>query len=84
MVFHGPPATVSGVHVAVILLPALKTSPGLGSEGVGSAKAANARDKMKAGKRRENIEAAFSTKQMMQRGGKNNLCQGKRQTGVRE
>jgi len=58
MVFHGEGVFVSGVHVAVILLPSLKTFPGLGSEGVGSAKATNARDKMKVGNAKENIEAA--------------------------
>jgi hypothetical protein len=64
MVFHTP--LVSGVHVAVILFPSLKTFPGFGSEGVGSAKATNTRDKIKVGKARENIEVAFSEKKVEQ------------------
>jgi len=73
MVFHTP--VESGVHVAVILFPSLKTFPGFGSEGVGSAKATNTRDKIKVGKARENIEAAISMKKVEQsRGG----CRGKK------
>jgi len=55
--FQGPAVFVSGVHDAVILLPSLKRFPGFGSKGTRSAKAANARDNMKVGKAKENIEA---------------------------
>jgi hypothetical protein len=54
IVFHCP--VESGVHAMSQLLPALKTCPGLGVEGTGSAKATNAKDKTKAGRvPRENI-----------------------------
>jgi hypothetical protein len=52
--FHSP--EVSGVHAIWQVLPSLKTCPGLGLEGVGSAKATNAKDRTKAEKvPRENI-----------------------------
>lgn len=46
----------SGVHPIVQAEPGLKTSPGPGDEGVGSAKTTNAMDKTKVGKAtRKNI-----------------------------
>lgn len=60
--FHSPDE--SGVHAIWQVLPALKTCPGLGAEGVGSAKATKAKDRTKAEKvPRENI----SNKRLRQR-----------------
>jgi hypothetical protein len=46
----------SGVHAMLQVAPSLKTSPGLGSEGVGSAKANKTADKTKVGRARREDE----------------------------
>ena len=70
-VFQVP--VVSGFHAIEQAAPGLKTCPGLGSVGVTSAKATNARDKTTTEKAlRENIEtdfAAFIGKQKQARRG---------------
>jgi hypothetical protein len=72
-VFQVP--VVSGFHAIEQAAPGLKICPGLGSVGVTSAKATNARDKTTAEKAlRENIEtdfAAFVGKQRKTRRGGN-------------
>jgi len=67
-----------GVHVSVILLPALKTSPwrGLLRPGIRQGRQCEETNE-KRGSDRENIEAAFSTKHKMQRGEKIIFVQGK-------